>query len=307
MASSSTLKHAPCLSSAVDISGPILKYNCTYVPEPPWKTKRDVSGILMYWYPISLHVLLTLSWVLYLGKLKKNLYFGIFLPESPLLWTLSVREYLIFMKNRVFRLSSSTNNPFYIKWLDKVQQKKGHVCKDHGIFDPIQLSRVGPKYNSHMLIVAIFFWESPTYTFHLPCGMITPTHFYIVAIVGLRPTGEIFDLARITKTKPKFTYDHPSYNTYIKENYASTENVGTQENTTFLTYWLSCYVFCSSSLQVAKKFVPLATQVHERRDVCLSKLILCGLYGSLGISSHNLKERENPESLLVFGHVWLLQ
>lgn len=73
--------------------------------------------------------------------------------------------YLSFMRNRVFRSSPSTNNPSYIKWLDRVQQRKERVWKDQGIFDLIQLLRVGPKYNPHMLVVVIFFLESTTNTF----------------------------------------------------------------------------------------------------------------------------------------------
>lgn len=180
---------------------------------------------------------------------------------------------LIFMRNHVFQSSPSTNNPSYIKWLDMVQQKKEKLLKYQGIFDLIQLSRVGPRYNPHLLVVAIYFWESTTNTFPLPCGMITPTIFDIAAIVGLRPNQGKLWPRRIKKTKPNFTFAHPSYNTYIKDHYASTDNVSAQEHIPFLTCWLSHYVLCSNSLQVAKKFIPLATQLYERRNVSLNKLI----------------------------------
>lgn len=49
------------------------------------------------------------------------------------------------------------------------------IWQDQGIFDLVQLSRVGPRYNPHMLLVATCFWETTTITFQLPCGMVT--HF----------------------------------------------------------------------------------------------------------------------------------
>lgn len=158
-----------------------------------------------------------------------------------------------------------------------------------------------------MLVVAMCFWESTTNTFHLPCGIITPRLFDITTITGLRPTREPFKPSRITKTKHWFAFTHPVYSTYLKEYYASTENVSDQEHIAFLAYWPSRYVFFSRSLQVAKKIIPLATKLHEMRDVCLIKLILCGLYKSLGFASRDLKERENPESFLVSNPIWILQ
>lgn len=56
-----------------------------------------------------------------------------------------------------------------------------------------------------------------------------------------------------------------------------------------------------------KKFVPLATQLHEGRKICLSKLNLYGLYESTGLASQDLKQKTNIESLHVGGPIWLLQ
>lgn len=138
--------------------------------------------------------------------------------------------------------------------------------------------------------------------------MITLTLFDIVAIIGLRPTGETFDHARINKAKTIFTFAHSSYITYIKNYYALTENVSIQEHITFLTYCLCHYVCCSSSLQVAKKFIPLATQHYEWRNICLRNLIVYGAYESLVISSRDLKEMVDPkDKFLISDPIWLLQ
>lgn len=65
--------------------------------------------------------------------------------------------------------------------------------------------------------------------------------------------------------------------------------------------------FCSNSLHLATKFMHLDTQLHERRNVYLSKEILFGLYEYMGVASRNLKEWENIEILLVSIPIWLLK
>lgn len=59
--------------------------------------------------------------------------------------------------HRVFRSYYSTKHEVYIIWLDKVEKKKS--WKDQRIFDLIQLSRFGPKYNANMIIPTLFFCE----------------------------------------------------------------------------------------------------------------------------------------------------
>lgn len=70
----------------------------------------------------------------------------------------------------VFHSSTTIKNEAYINWLDKAEKKNEQFWKDQGIYDLIHLSRVGPKYNSNMLISTILFWEGSTNTFHLRCG-----------------------------------------------------------------------------------------------------------------------------------------
>lgn len=133
-------------------------------------------------------------------------------------------------------------------------------------------------YNPNMLTTTICFWESSTNTFHLPHGMITPTLFDIAVITALWPTGETFNLTLKHDIKPNFTFDHTSFRNYIKDHHEKTEEVSDYEHIAFLTLQLSHFIFCSISLQVAKKFILLATQIHDKKDIYLSKMILCCLY-----------------------------
>lgn len=81
----------------------------------------------------------------------------------------------------------------YISWLEKVEKKKPKLYEKMGIYDLIQLSKVGPSYCQKNLVASLYFWESTSNTFHLPCGMVTRTLFDLVAIAGVRLTCEAFD------------------------------------------------------------------------------------------------------------------
>lgn len=59
--------------------------------------------------------------------------------------------------------------------------------------------------------------------------------------------------------------------------------------------------------QILKMFVPLATQLHEQRKVYLNKLILCGIYKSLWISSRQILDSPCFNTIQIGGPIWLLQ
>lgn len=61
--------------------------------------------------------------------------------------------------------------------LTRYIKKKETIWKDNGIFDLIQLLRASLKYNSHMLVAAIYLWKTSTNMFDLPCRMVIPTLF----------------------------------------------------------------------------------------------------------------------------------
>ena len=195
----------------------------------------------------------------------------------------------------------------YLKWLDRVQSAKGETWKQQGIFDLIQFSRTAIKYNHAMLFAAIHFWESSTNTFQIPCGMITPTLFDVAAITGLRPTGATYDPAKYKDQKSIFDTKSTSFSGFIEEHIGEGD-VTDWEHIAFLTCWLTFFVFCSSSVSVAVKFITLAIKIHKQEDFCLSKLILASLYESLNIARIEIQMKVMPaEKLLIAGPIWLLQ
>ncbi|GAU30389.1 hypothetical protein TSUD_58010 [Trifolium subterraneum] len=189
--------------------------------------------------------------------------------------------------NKIFR-SAPTIVEGYIAWLDRVQQDFGSLWKDFGIFDFIQLSRLGLKYQQEMIIAALHFFKSSTNTFQFECGMMTPTLFDVAAITGLSPTGDTYDpnLAG-SKIEPKIRTK--SYTKYIKEQNQLKGEVSDEEHVAFLALWLSQHVFCTRSLQVAKMFFSMAIQLHEGQQFGFGKLILGCLYENMRSVCENIK------------------
>lgn len=100
-------------------------------------------------------------------------------PKDPTGVKLEKIINLDYMSNalRVFRSCPLFRYPeTYLVWLAKVKQKKAQIWTEMGILDMIQLSKVEPGYCQNMMVTSLYFWDSTTNTFHLPCGMITPNH-----------------------------------------------------------------------------------------------------------------------------------
>jgi hypothetical protein len=234
--------------------------------------------------------------------------FPCFKTREPLIFDITPYNFnFIKPPNKVFRSAPYVENEAYIDWLDRVEKEFGEFWKSHGIFDLIQISRIGPKYHTEMLVAALHFYENSTNTFHFECGMMTPTLFDVAAITGLRPIGETYDPTQ-TSNNISFIPRESTFQKYITENRGVTDSeVSDIEHVAFLTLWLSHYIFCSSSLQVAKKFIPMAIQIHEGQQFGLGKLILASLYESIGTACDSLKKVHDGSTFLAAGPFWLLQ
>jgi uncharacterized protein (DUF3820 family) len=199
------------------------------------------------------------------------------------------------------------NNEKYLCWLDKMEKEKGQLWKDMGIFDLIQLSRLGPRYHSEMIIAALHFWNPSTNSLHLKCSMLTPTLLDVAGLTGLKPVGQTFDPDN-QDSDITFDFARPAYGLFILDHHVTlSEKVTDTEHVAFLTYWLSMYIFCSRSIQIPKKFTTLTIQLHEEIDVCLSKLILGSLYENLNQAVTSIKEFKPGSSLIIPGPIWLFQ
>ncbi|CAJ2641681.1 unnamed protein product [Trifolium pratense] len=187
-----------------------------------------------------------------------------------------------------------------------VQRDKADIWQACGIYDLIQLSRTGLKYQQEMIIAALHFFESSTNTFHFECGMMTPTLLDVAAITGLSPLGDTYDPCKASDTI-KFDFRNKSYSKYIVENRKTSDEVSDEEHVAFLTLWLSQYVFCTQSLQVAKKFIPMAIQLHECQQFNFARLVLGCLYESMRDACEHLKRTGDGSTFLGAGPFWLLQ
>lgn len=144
--------------------------------------------------------------------------------------------------------------------------------------------------------------------------MITPTLLDIAAITSLKPTGEVFDCEAVAPIPLRFDVGdsrNPTYNNFIDHYATSSGPMTTEEHVAFLTLWISRFVFCSRSMQIAKHFALLETQLHQERDITLGQLILASLYKSLCEFVCQIKlfdpENSKKKNVLVHGPFWFLQ
>lgn len=125
---------------------------------------------------------------------------------------------LRFMNNdfRVFHVTPSFKNPTNcIEWLNKIEKTKAQNWKEMGIYDLIMLLKLGLEYISSMLVSSLYFWDNTHYTFHLPCGIITPTLFNLASITGLKPTRHTYDLDIDYEDTIAFSTSRAAYSTHI--------------------------------------------------------------------------------------------
>lgn len=139
-----------------------------------------------------------------------------------------------------------------------VSQKRP-IWEEQGIYDLIQLSRVGPICNHAMLLVEIRFGEVSTNTFQLPCGMIAPTVFDLRSIVGLCPVGKDYE----PFADSDFRFLSHGYSTFIVEHQGYSDVVDAHKHIKFLIYRLFRYIFFPRGGQITKMYVSLATRLHE--------------------------------------------
>lgn len=230
-------------------------------------------------------------------------------PVMPPSFNISVALDVRFMeaKARVFHSMPTPGNKEYLVWLNNVQRKRQDQWRSAGIFDLIQVSRYAHRVNPCMLLESLYLWEGSTMTFQLPCGMLTPTLFDVATITGLSPLGETFDPT--LSTKNTFMFGWASLMNYIEDNHnKDSVEVSNKEPIAFLTLWLSYYIFCHGSLQIAKSCIALAIKIHEDRQISLGKHLLASLYQALRLETLKLKILANtPKSLNLSGPLWLLQ
>ncbi|PNX61429.1 hypothetical protein L195_g052452 [Trifolium pratense] len=136
--------------------------------------------------------------------------------------------------------------------------------------------------------------------------MMTPTLFDVAANTGLLPIGDTYDPFKASDNI-KFDFHNKSYSKYILENQKDDDEVSAEEHVAFLTLWLSQHVFCTQSLQVAKKYIPMAIQLHECQQFSFARLLLGCLYESMRDACEHIKKKGDGSTFLGDGPFWLLQ
>lgn len=118
--------------------------------------------------------------------------------------------------------------------------------------------------------------------------------------------------------------EKPTYNNFIDQHAKTSGPITEEEHVAFLTFWLSRYVLCSRSMQVAKQrwmlnllcsrsmdVEPLVPQIHKGVRIALGPLLLSHMHSCLTDVSTQMTEFDpnNPKKkrILAYGPFWLLQ
>ncbi|XP_057432277.1 uncharacterized protein LOC130725031 [Lotus japonicus] len=289
------------------------------IPDPPYEVEKRAIWKSQVLIPISVNGTLRAI----LGPLKKakkdrltslpdgyeQFHPSICGEELILAFRPSYR--LPFLKDpkRAFRSAppnSTAGDGAYLKWLDRVEASKSGHWKVTGIFDLIQLSRSPISYNPAMLLSSLFFWERSTNSFHVPFGMITPTLLDVAAITGLWVVGDDYHSSAVPTKPIAISTDNIAFSRFIKDHYVEEGEVSDAEHVAFLLYWLSAYVFCTKSLRIPAKLLPLANLLHEGRKIAMARLVLGNIYQMINEAVADIRDPK-VVSLNAAGPLWLLQ
>lgn len=171
---------------------------------------------------------------------------------------------------RNFRTAPPLNCPKFAAWMKSLEATKEPLWQELGIDTLLEYACQGQPYSTSMLLAATYFWEGSTNTFHTRCGMITPTLLDVAMLTGLKPNNRLGDLSAADAIPIEFKVGKsgkPTYNNFIDYHAKTTGPVSDEEHVSFLTLWLSRYVFCSRSMQVVKQFTPWP---HKCTKACMS-------------------------------------
>lgn len=98
--------------------------------------------------------------------------------DSPIL---GVKENLCDLFPTDFKMILKGNPPasneVFRQWLKRVTKCRGNQWKQQGIYDRIQLSGYDLRFKEAEIFSALHFWHQATNSFHLLCGMLSPTLF----------------------------------------------------------------------------------------------------------------------------------
>ncbi|XP_028083050.1 uncharacterized protein LOC114284348 isoform X3 [Camellia sinensis] len=196
-------------------------------------------------------------------------------------------------------------NENWTNWVDRVADAKGDLWKEIGIYDAIMLSKIRIEIDKHLFFAALFFWSVPANSFHLNCGMMSPTILDIAALTGLRLHGEEVSAVFSTAKSPcpiSYSKTMTAYDKFIDLS-IDPNGVTEDEHVRFLVMWLNKFLFCNASHKITKDYTELAIALAAGRKLALAPLVLFHLYRVLAeFLNRKFLNTDGPFWLL---HLWL--
>jgi len=137
----------------------------------------------------------------------------------------------------IFCYVPMSNKEQFIIWKRRLEALKEKQWKKLHIYDLIQLSdHPVHAYNYFLISSFLKFGESNTYSLHILYGMLSPTLFEVVAIIGLKPTEVDFVLSLVPRNLVCIDNSKPTYNQFIATNMKEIGEISVEEHVALLTY-----------------------------------------------------------------------
>ena len=149
-----------------------------------------------------------------------------------------------------------------------------------GIYHTVNLSKYPIESDSFLVAGALCFWNPIFNHFQFRFGPIGPTVLDICHILGFFSHGEDAHPYMVESNAPSIRIDPKSlgYSHFLSTHMSSSREVSNFEFYCFILYWLSKYLFCTTSQRVVFEFLNIAKALVVGKKLALAPFVLGYLY-----------------------------
>ncbi|KZV23666.1 hypothetical protein F511_06996 [Dorcoceras hygrometricum] len=192
----------------------------------------------------------------------------------------------------------------WVEWVERLQPCFGEQWKSVGLWNLIEMSKVGMSRQSSLFDCMIRFWSPCSNAFLFPWGPMSPTLYDIHLFTGLPLIGPDSPYLINDSSAPKLApprYCFPLYRAVVKQYESYPDVPSVTEHIMFLWVLICQYLFCPISGKPSSEYLPLACSLSTGKVYNLGAMLLGSFYQGINSCVAN-----NPLSKLG-GIAWLLQ
>ncbi|KZV21476.1 hypothetical protein F511_08241 [Dorcoceras hygrometricum] len=192
----------------------------------------------------------------------------------------------------------------WVEWVERLQPHFGEQWKSQGLWNLIEMSKVGMSRQSVLFDCMLRFWSPASNAFLFSWGPMSPTLYDVYLFTGLPLVGPDSPYLIDDPSAPKLAhlrYCFPSYRAMVIQYEACPDVPSVTEHVMFLWVLVCQYLFCPISGKPSAEYLPLACSLSTGRIYNLGAMLLGSFYQGMNSCVAN-----NPLSRLG-GVSWLLQ